>query len=175
VTRRPSLRELLGVWLASMAAEILGWILVDDAGPMTVAVVLGGGLFILTPLFVVVYSVVWAWPWAAMGDRAAVSGLVVLAVMIQAVSGWFLVGVETITLTTIVIRLLAVFSPVVFVACAMSAAWAYRKRARSQSAAIGGAQDGAALPSLGSGREPGMDPHDAKEHKEVETARRLRV
>jgi hypothetical protein len=175
VTRRPSLRELLGVWLASITAEVLGWILVDDAGPITVAVALGGGLFVLTPLFAVVYSVVWAWPLAAAGDRVAVSGLLVFAVMVQAVSGWFWVGVETITLITVVMRLLAVFSPVVFAGCAVSAAWAYRKHGRPQSAVIVVAQDRAALPRLGSGREPGMDPHDAPEHEQVVTARRLSV
>jgi hypothetical protein len=131
VTRRPSLPQLLGVWLASAAAEVLGWILVDDAGLMTAGVVVGGGLFAITPLFVVVYSVFWAWPWAAAGDRVAVSGLLALALMVQAVSGWFWVGVETITLTTVVMRLLAVFSPVVFGLCVASAAWAHRKRRRS--------------------------------------------
>ena len=105
MTRRPSWRELLGVWLASAAAEVLGWILVEDAGIITAGVMVGGGLFVIAPLFVVAYSIFWAWPLAATGDRVAVSGLFAFAAMVQAVSGWFWVGVETITLTTVVMRL----------------------------------------------------------------------
>lgn len=57
---RPSFRELFGV-------------LIGDAGVMTAGVALGSGLFLFTPLFVVAYSVVWAWPLAASGDRVTVS------------------------------------------------------------------------------------------------------
>ena len=131
MTRRPSLRELLGVWLAGAVGEVLAFDLVEGAGAALTAEVLAVGfMFFLIPLFLVVYSLIWAWPLAAIGDRAAVSALLVFVVVVEAVSAWFWVAVDTITLTTVVMRLLAVLTPVVFAACAASAVWAYRRHGR---------------------------------------------
>ena len=175
MTRRPSLRELLGVWLIGAVAEILGGILVEDAAAMTAGPVVGGVLFFLTPLFLVVYSLVWAWPLAARGDRVAVSALLTFAMVVEAVSGWFWVGVHAITLTTVVMRLLAVLSPLAFGACAVSAVWAYRRRAPSRTATIVDAQDPADPASVGFGRQRDVAELDGTRRGQSETARRLDV
>jgi len=105
MTKRPSLRELLAVWLVGAVGEAFAYDVVEGAeAALTATVVASGFVFFVTPLFLVVYSLLWAWPLAAMGDRTAV-------------------------LTTLVMRLLAVLIPVAFAACAGSAAWSYRRRA----------------------------------------------
>ena len=130
MTRRPSLRELFGVWLVGAVGEVVAYAVIEGAeAALTAAVVAGGFVFFVTPVFVVVYSLVWVWPLAAVGDRAAVSALLVFVVVLEAVAGWFSVAADTITLTTLVMRLLAVIIPVAFGVCAASAAWAYRRRA----------------------------------------------
>ena len=121
MTQRPSLWELLGVWLVGTVGLVLAHDLVQDPAAALV-------LF-LTPPFLVVYSLVWAWPLAARGDRTAVSALILFAVVVEGISGWFWIGAHAITLTTVAMRLLAVFSPLAFGACAVSAAWAHAHRA----------------------------------------------
>jgi hypothetical protein len=137
VLERPSRPELVYVWLAGVAGGFCGWALVDDCEVMTLGTAVAGGLFLLTPLFLVVYSVVWAWPLAAAGDRTAVKGLVAFAAMVQALAGWSWVGAHTITLTTFAMRLLFLFNPVVFVICAVSAAWVHHRRKQFLSSAPG--------------------------------------
>ncbi len=147
MTKRPSLRELLGVWLVGAVGEILAYYLVEDAAEvLTASVVAVGSVFLLTPFFLVVYSVVWAWPLAARGDRAAISALFLFAVVVEATAGWFWVALDAITNTTVMMRLLAVVSPVGFGACAASAAWAYRRRASSYRSAVMGGKDPADQP-----------------------------
>ena len=133
LNRRPSLRELLGVWLAGVAAQTSGWLLVDDAGAIAVGVAVGL-VFTLTPLFLVVYSAVWAWPLTAAGDRTALSALGLFGVVVQVLTGWFWVGVHDVTLNTIGMRLLSIVNPMVF-AIVGAAAWTYRRRTTMPSAA----------------------------------------
>jgi hypothetical protein len=127
---RPSLRELLGVWLVGAVGEILlACYLVKDAETVMTAPFVAAGLaFVLAPPFLVVYSLVWAWPVAVQGDRTAISALVLFAVVVEAMSGWFWIGVHAITATTVLMRVLAVFSPLAFGACAVSAAWGYGRK-----------------------------------------------
>lgn len=139
MTNRPSLRELLGVWLVGVAGEILAYYVVKDPETvLTVPVVAAGILLFLGPPFLVVYSLVWAWPLASRGDRTAVFALILFAVVVEAMSGWFWIGVHAITLTSVLMRLLAVFSLLAFGACAVSAAWAYAHRAQLEAAAVRG-------------------------------------
>ena len=128
-TNRPSLRELLGVWLVGAVGEVFAYDRVKDPETVLTAPVVAAGLvFILMPAFLVVYTLVWAWPLAARGDRAAVSALVLFAVAVEATSGWSWIGIQSITLTTVLMRVLSVLSPLAFVACAASAAWVYGRR-----------------------------------------------
>lgn len=152
---RPSFRELLGVWVAGATAQILGWSLVEDAGLITASVVVGCGLFLLTPLFLVVYSVIWAWPSVIAGDRAVIAGLSLFGVAVQAVSTWSWIDVQMVSLTTLVMRLLSVLSPLVFGALAVSAALTRRRRTRLRRIESDGARDSAPLPGLESTVELG--------------------
>ena len=129
MTNRRSLRELFGVWMVGSLGEILAYSVIEDgAAFLTVPVAAGGFVFFVTPLFLVAYSLIWVWPLAAMGDRAAASSLMMFAVVVEAISAWFWMAAETITMTTVVMRLLAVLTPVACGACAASAAWVYRRR-----------------------------------------------
>ena len=110
-----------------VVGEVLAYDLVENAGAVLTAAVVGGGfVFFLTPLVLVVYSLVWAWPLVAMGNRAALSALFAFAVAVEATAGWFSVAVHTITNMTVLMRLLAVLTPVAFAVYAASAAWVNR-------------------------------------------------
>jgi hypothetical protein len=119
--------------------EILAYDLVKDPKTALMAPVVAAGIvFLLIPPFLVVYSLVWAWPVAAKGNRFALSALVLFAVVVEATSGWFWIGFHASTLTTVLMRVLAVFSPLAFGTCAVSAAWAYRLRAARGPSAVAG-------------------------------------
>jgi hypothetical protein len=139
MTNRPSLWELLGVWLVGAVGAILAYDLVKDLETvLTVPVVAAGLVLLLTPPFLVVYSLVWAWPLASRGDRAAVSALVVFAVVVEAISGSFWIGAHAITITSVGMRILALFNLLAFGACAVSAAWAYARRASFEEGTVAG-------------------------------------
>ena len=157
------------------ATQILGWSLVEDAGLITAGVIVGGSLFVLTPLFLVAYSVIWAWPSILTGDRAVIAGLSLFGVVVQAVSTWSWVDVQMVSLTTLVMRLLLVLSPIVFGACAVSADLAYRRATHSWSVENEAVRNDARAPGLDSKPEPGIPGNDTAKRGMPEVARRPSV
>lgn len=128
---RPSAAELIAVWPLGAAAVIAGYLLTqsDERSPTTSSDA-GVVLFLVMPHFLVVYSLVWAWPLAARGDRATVVRLVTFAVVVQTTSGWFWLGLDALSITAVMMRLLALLGPIWFMSFAACGLWRHARRPR---------------------------------------------
>ncbi len=127
MSQRPSRRELAGVWSVGIAGELLAYDVVEDAGAVIApSDVAAGVLFFVTPLFLVAYSLIWAWPLVKSGERRVVVALLAFGAVVEISSIGLSAATAPITNRGFAIRLVAVLSPAILVGYGLVALWARR-------------------------------------------------
>jgi hypothetical protein len=82
------------------------------------------GFFLAAPLFLVVYTLVWAWPMVVRGNRRVLLALWLFGAIVETTAFYLSAGPPgAISSLTLLMRLLAIFTPVFFALHAF--AWRY--------------------------------------------------
>jgi hypothetical protein len=107
---------VIGVWAGGLAVLAAARLILHHSAGAANAVGIGAlALLLLTPQFLVVYTLVWA-RLLSVRSRTTIVLLVGFATAVEAVSGWFWVFEELPSPTTLSMRLLGVVSPFWFAA-----------------------------------------------------------
>jgi hypothetical protein len=114
---KASRRELAGVWLVGTCGELAAVRIATSGEPMVSVPILTlvGGFFLAAPLFLVVYTLIWAWPMVVRGNRRVLLALWLFGVIVETTALYLSAAPPgAISSLTLLMRLLAIFTPVFF-------------------------------------------------------------
>jgi hypothetical protein len=120
------------VWLVGLVGEIAAYRMVEDPDlVVTAPALLVGVLFLSAPLFLVVYMLVWSWPWAVRRSKGVRVGQMVFCVTTEVVALYVADAAPKLSLRA-AMRILAVLNPMFFVAYAAIRECVARPREKRQ-------------------------------------------